>query len=790
MFGLGKNNTKTLIEIESLDHLKEINNALDNTGVSIMMIDRDLQITYANQSTLKLVAENIDVFRAKYPGLDPQNLIGQCIDQFHVNPAMQRQILSSPNNLPHQTVIEVGDLKFELNITATLDDEGEYVGNCLEWSNVTESIADSQRAARFSGAVEASATASVYVDRDLKITYANQATLNLIRDNISVFQEAFPNVNFQDLSGVCIDVFHVNPHIQRRILNDPGSLPHTAEIVVGDLAFELNISAMQDREGNHVGACLEWTNITEAKRSANRAESLFSMIEGASSYFMTSDREGVITYANPAVVEMLRMYQADLRKLLPNFDIDKVVGTNMDDFHVNPALQKKILGDPKGLPYKKEISVGGILSFGLNATALYDVDGEFIGNGVEWTDLNERTKYAEEMKRVTDAANNGDLSVRGDVGRLNDIYAPMMQGTNDVIQAIVAPIAESSEVLGKIAASDLTSRVTGDYKGDHAKMKNNLNAAADALENAMIQVSQTASNVSLSAGQIKEGAQQVAEGASNSAASIEEISASLEEMSAMTAQNADNAREANNLSSEANQSADRGSGSMTQMTQAIQKIKSSSDETAKIVKTIDEIAFQTNLLALNAAVEAARAGDAGKGFAVVAEEVRSLAQRSADAAKDTAHLIEEAVTNADGGVQIAEEVGSILGEIVDRSKKVNDLITEISAASKEQADGIKQITDAVTNMDKIAQDNSANSEESAAASNELAGEADRLNDLIRTFTLSESSAPTSMALKRPASIPAPAAPAYVAPKTTAPTAVNTDSLDSVIPMDDDDFSDF
>jgi methyl-accepting chemotaxis protein len=171
------------------------------------------------------------------------------------------------------------------------------------------------------------------------------------------------------------------------------------------------------------------------------------------------------------------------------------------------------------------------------------------------------------------------------------------------------------------------------------------------------------------------------------------------------------------------------------MSTAIVKIKDSSDQTAKIVKTIDEIAMQTNLLALNAAVEAARAGEAGRGFAVVAEEVRNLAQRSAQAAKNTADMIAESVKNAEEGVKISSEVSVSFDRIATSSKKVNDLIGELASASKEQAQGIKEVNNAVSQMDKVTQQNAANAEESASASEELSSQAQELQAMVGQFKL-------------------------------------------------------
>jgi methyl-accepting chemotaxis protein len=236
--------------------------------------------------------------------------------------------------------------------------------------------------------------------------------------------------------------------------------------------------------------------------------------------------------------------------------------------------------------------------------------------------------------------------------------------------------------------------------------------------------------VSSAAGQVSSASQSLAQGSSEQAAAIEETSSSLEEMSSMTKQNAANANECKTLGGAAKESAETGAEAMGRMSKAIDDIKKSSDETAKIVKTIDEIAFQTNLLALNAAVEAARAGDAGKGFAVVAEEVRNLAQRAGEAARNTASLIEQSVKNADNGVKISQEVAKSLNEITDAARKVNDLAAEVAAASNEQAQGIDQVNTAVTQMDSVTQQNAANAEESASASEELSAQAENLSGMV------------------------------------------------------------
>ncbi|MDI1248289.1 MAG: Cache 3/Cache 2 fusion domain-containing protein [Lacunisphaera sp.] len=269
-----------------------------------------------------------------------------------------------------------------------------------------------------------------------------------------------------------------------------------------------------------------------------------------------------------------------------------------------------------------------------------------------------------------------------------------------------------------------------------------------------------ASQTASAANQVSSASQSLAEGASEQAASLEETSSSLEEMSSMTKRNAENASRANELTRQARTAADTGASDMQAMDSAMKDIKTSSDDIAKIIRTIDEIAFQTNILALNAAVEAARAGEAGAGFAVVAEEVRSLAQRSATAAKETAGKIEAAIGKAALGVEISGKVAARLGEIVDKVRQVDALIGEVATASGEQNDGVQQINTAVSQMDKVVQSNAGAAEESAAAAEELNAQAAILNEAVQDLQriISGTGGPTDPE------------PAIVSPRLSAPAA--------------------
>ncbi|MBI5833809.1 MAG: methyl-accepting chemotaxis protein, partial [Armatimonadetes bacterium] len=251
---------------------------------------------------------------------------------------------------------------------------------------------------------------------------------------------------------------------------------------------------------------------------------------------------------------------------------------------------------------------------------------------------------------------------------------------------------------------------------------------------AIDRLSSSSGQVTMAAGQLSETSQSMAAGASQQASSLEETSASLEEMASMIQQNAENAQQASAVAGEAGQAVSLGDQAAARMADAIGKIKTSADQTAAILKTIDEIAFQTNLLALNAAVEAARAGDAGKGFAVVAEEVRNLAQRSAQAAKDTAVLIGESQQNAVLGVEASKAVEQALGQISGSVTRVTQLGNEVASASREQSQGIGQITGAVGQMDHVTQSTAANAEEAASASEELNAQAVELMEMVNMLS--------------------------------------------------------
>jgi methyl-accepting chemotaxis protein len=333
--------------------------------------------------------------------------------------------------------------------------------------------------------------------------------------------------------------------------------------------------------------------------------------------------------------------------------------------------------------------------------------GQFLDTWRKLQDLNsQRTETGGEMiaasKVLQEAAEGATVRISGDSAS-NLATA----STTTIIGLVIAL------VVGVVMAIFMIRSITGSIN----KVISGLQGGSEQVASASVQVSASS--------------QQLAEGSSEQAASLEETAASLEMMSSGAKQSADNSKKANVRAQEVKTIAEKGQTAMAGLNDAMGKIKESSDETAKIIKTIDEIAFQTNLLALNAAVEAARAGEAGKGFAVVAEEVRNLAQRSAEAAKGTTELIDGSKQNSDLGVQATGEVSSILEEVVGGIIEVTTSISELSTTAEEQARSVGEVNTAVGQMDSVTQSNAAGAEESASAAEEMSAQAGEMEGLVQ-----------------------------------------------------------
>lgn len=317
----------------------------------------------------------------------------------------------------------------------------------------------------------------------------------------------------------------------------------------------------------------------------------------------------------------------------------------------------------------------------------------------------------------------------------NDETGIMLHALETTTSFITGLINEIGRVLGEVANGNLNINATADFKGDFNDLKIHMEQIVTSLNDTMMQINQSSEQVSGGADQVSSGAQALSQGTTEQASSIQELAASISEISQQVKSNAENAKVAGTQASEAGDEVTISNEKMQQLIAAMSQISNSSKEIGKVIKTIEDIAFQTNILALNAAVEAARAGAAGKGFAVVADEVRNLATKSSEAAKGTTVLIEGAITAVDNGTKLVDETAKSLLVVVDKTIEVSSTVNKISIASSEQAQSIGQVTVGVDQISSVVQTNSATAEESAAASEELSGQATILKELVGKFNL-------------------------------------------------------
>lgn len=718
--------------VQDSEAVTRMQSAVDGAMTAMMMIDRDFVITYANQSTIDLLSKHETTLASVYPGFRVDGLLGTCIDTFHKNPAHQRQLLSDPRNLPFKTDITIGPLKFELNVTAQIDTAGNYIGNTLEWSDVTAVREAESNVTRLQGTVDGAMTAMMMVDRDLVITYANQSTINLLKGHENTLRTVYPGFSADALLGTCIDTFHANPAHQRQLLGNASNLPYQTDITVGPLKFSLNVTAIMDSSGNYVGNALEWADVTEARAKEIEVKRLSSAVDGAQANLMLCDADLNITYANPAVIEMLRNRQMELRKIWPGLDVDNLTGTCIDGFHKNPAHQRALLSDASRLPARAEIVVGD-LEFEVNATMVTGPNGEYMGNMVEWKDITEQKDAERQIEGMIDGAVAGQLDKRIATEDYTGFLRGLGEGINKLMDAVVEPVQETKRIISGLAEGDLTQSMDGEFEGEFAELRDAVNATMGKLMAMVTEIGTASGTIASAANEISQGTADLSQRSEEQASSLEETASSMEELTGTVRQNADNAREANQLASSARDEAGKGGEVVGKAIDAMSEINKSSKQIADIIGVIDEIAFQTNLLALNAAVEAARAGEQGRGFAVVAAEVRNLAQRSASAAKEIKTLINESVEKVTEGSKLVDQSGETLSEIVGSVKKVSDIIAEIASASQEQASGIDQINKAVVQMDEMTQQNAALVEEAAASSEAMTDQATSLDDLMGFF---------------------------------------------------------
>jgi methyl-accepting chemotaxis protein len=459
-------------------------------------------------------------------------------------------------------------------------------------------------------------------------------------------------------------------------------------------------------------------------------------LDDASTNIMIADPDRNIIFANKSVLAMLRNAESELRKVLPQFSVATIVGSNMDIFHKVPSHQAALLSRLEST-FTSNIAVAGHY-FRLTANPIKDNAGARIGSVVEWQDRTAEVHAETEIANIVEAAGRGDFSQKvSETGKVGFMVG-IAKGLNQLTEVSQNALQEIAGVLQQLAAGDMRARVHSQYQGTFDILKQGCNDTAEKLSAMLLAIRDSALTINTASNEISKGNTDLSSRTEEQASSLEETASSMEELTGTVRQNADNARQANQLAARASEIAVNGGDLINQVVTTMASIHESSRKIADIISVIDGIAFQTNILALNAAVEAARAGEQGRGFAVVAGEVRTLAQRSANAAKDIKDLISDSVSKISNGNTLVGRSGDTMQEIVTAIKRVNDIMSEIAAASAEQAAGLDEVGKAITQMDEMTQQNAALVEEAAAASESLLVQSESLADAVSMFKIDDS----------------------------------------------------
>ncbi len=474
-------------------------------------------------------------------------------------------------------------------------------------------------------------------------------------------------------------------------------------------------------------------NIETERKAAQETLRIKVALDVTSNSVMVADPDGKIIYCNNSVLEMMRLAEADLRKQLPNFRADAILGSSFDIYHKNPAHQRNLLGSLKSV-HRTEITVGG-RHFSLVACPIVSDTGERLGTAVEWRDRTAEVNIEQEVAGIISAAASGDFSRRLDTAEMSGFFRQISDGINNLLEANSKALGDVGAMFARLAQGDLTQKIDGDYQGMLGMLKDDANSTVDNLVQIIASIKEATDAINTAAKEIASGNQDLSSRTEEQASSLEETASSMEQLTSTVKQNADNARQANELAGTAQQVAVKGGEVVGQVVDTMSAIHQSSSKIADIIGVIDGIAFQTNILALNAAVEAARAGEQGRGFAVVATEVRNLAQRSAAAAKEIKGLISDSVDKVEAGNRLVDQAGRTMEEVVSSIKRVAKIMGDISDASREQSSGIEQVSLAVSQMDEVTQQNAALVEEAAAAAESLEEQAGNLAQSVAVFRL-------------------------------------------------------